>query len=73
MAGGLLAGLMHAALNATSRTWGFDPGRVDEVRAVVFAAIAVAVVVVVSWLRLRPRIAPSTPERFVQEAGKTIG
>jgi membrane protease YdiL (CAAX protease family) len=46
----LLAGLMHASLNATvPLTWGLDPGWVWRVRAVVLAVIAIAVVFGAGW------------------------
>ncbi len=46
----LLAGLMHACLNATvPLTWGLDPVWVWQVRAVVLAVMAIAVVVVDGW------------------------
>jgi membrane protease YdiL (CAAX protease family) len=46
----LLAGLMHACLNATvPLTWGLDPVWVWQVRAVVLAVMAIAVVFVGGW------------------------
>ncbi len=46
----LLAGLMHAALNAwVPLTWGLDPDWAWQVRGVVFAAVAAAVVLFSSW------------------------
>jgi membrane protease YdiL (CAAX protease family) len=46
----LLAGVMHASLNATvPLTWGLDPAWVWQFRAVVLTAIASAVVFVGGW------------------------
>lgn len=46
----LLAGLMHAALNAwVPLTWGLDPDWAWQARGVVFAVVAVVVVLVSGW------------------------
>jgi membrane protease YdiL (CAAX protease family) len=54
----LLAGLMHASLNATvPLTWGLDPAWVWQARAVVLAAIAIVLVLVTGkrwWLAFGP-------------------
>jgi membrane protease YdiL (CAAX protease family) len=57
----LLAGLMHACLNATvPLTWGLDAVRVWQVRAVVLTVIAIAVVFVDGW---RWWLSPTGPEQ----------
>ena len=51
----LLAALVHAAANgAVPLTWGIDVVRVWELRAVVYAALAIAVVIVARHLFLSP-------------------
>lgn len=51
----LLAGLMHAAANgAVPLTWGIEPTTVWELRAIVFAVLAVAVVILARKRFLSP-------------------
>lgn len=58
----LLAGVTHAALNgATPLTWGLDPAWVWQARAVIFAAVALVVVVTSrpsTWLAAMSASAP---------------
>lgn len=58
----LLAGLMHAALNAwVPLTWGLDPDWAWQARGVVFACVAAVLVLMTGWAWWRGRAAFAGP------------
>jgi hypothetical protein len=68
----LLAGLLHAAANgAVPLTWGIDVVRVWELRGVVYAVMAVAVVILARRLMvsLLEEADPAEPELGLTPAG----
>jgi uncharacterized protein len=64
----LLAGVMHAALNAwVPLTWGLDPDWAWQARGVVFALVAAALVLLTGWESWRGR-SPVEAARHAAEA-----